>query len=307
MWGRRIAYLVTLLGSLVFYGFYKEWLSWIALVTIFFLPWLSLLISLPAMLTVKASLRCPKTVRMGVPARTALQLECKFPTPPVSSRIRLRHSLSDTSFVGTPGELIPTDHCGVMIISYDELNVYDYLGLFRGRLRRQDRTLVYVEPKPVPAGQLPELAGRAVSLWRPKPGGGFSENHDLRLYRPGDDLRNLHWKMSAKTGKLIYREPIEPVQKGYLLTLALCGTPEELDKKLGQLVWLSSQLIVKQLDHGVRCRTGSGTVHFQVTDKASLEKGLHSLLEGPAAGSEAEPEHADVLWKHHIGGDGDEA
>ena len=98
MWGRRIAYLLTLLGSLVFYGFYKEWLSWIAMMAILFLPVLSLLISLPAMLTVKAALRCPKTVRMGVPARTALHYDCMFPIPPVKSRIRLRHSLTEQSF-----------------------------------------------------------------------------------------------------------------------------------------------------------------------------------------------------------------
>ena len=307
MWGRRIAYLLTLLGSLVFYGFYKEWLSWIAMTTIFFLPLLSLLFSLPAMLTVKASLRCPQTVRMGIPARIALHLDCLFPIPPVKSRIRLHNSLSQESFLGEPGELIPTNHCGVMIISCDELLVYDYLGLFRRRLRGQDKTRVYVLPKPVPGAQLPELAGKAVSLWRPKRGGGFSENHDLRPYRPGDDLRNLHWKMSAKTGKLIYREPIEPVQNGYLLTLSLCGNAEELDRKLGRLLWISTQLTVKQLEHDVRCRTGSGEVQFQVTDKDSLEVGMCRLLEGPAAGAESEPEHGDVLWSHHIGGDTDEA
>ena len=202
--------------------------------------------------------------------------------------------------------MIPTDHCGVMVISYDELYVCDYLGLFRWRLRRQDRTLVYIMPKPVPAAQLPELAGKAVSLWRPKPGGGFSENHDLRPYRPGDDLRNRHWKMSAKTGKLIYREPIEPAQQGYMLTLSLTGTPEQIDQKLGKLYWTSTQLIVKQLEHGIRCVTGDGTVQLQVTDKESLDVCMRRLLEGPAAAMEEEPEHGDMLWSHHIGGDGDE-
>lgn len=307
MWGRRTAYLLTLLGSVVFYGFYKEWLSWIAMMAIFFLPLLSLILSLPAMLTVRASLRCPKTVRMGMPARTALHFDCMFPIPPVKSRIRLRNSLSGESFLGEPGELIPTEHCGVMAVSFDQLSVYDYLGLFKWRLRRQDRASVYIMPKPIPGTQIPELAGKAISLWRPKRGGGFSENHDLRPYRPGDDLRNLHWKMSAKTGKLIYREPIEPVQNGYLLTISLSGTPEELDRKLGRLLWIGTQLIVKQLEHNVRCRTGNGMTQFQVTDKDSLERGMHQLLEGPATGAEEEPEHGDVLWSHHVGGDTDEA
>ncbi len=305
MWGRRIVYLVSLLGGLVFYGLYKEWLSWILLVIIFVLPWFSLALSLPAMLTVQVSLRCPQSVRMGVPARTALRIEGKLPAPPVSSKIKLKNNLTGAVYVGEPGELIPTEHSGVMVISYDQVYIYDYLGLFRRRLRRGDKTQVYIEPKPVPSERLPELAGRTVSLWRPKPGGGFSENHDLRLYRPGDDLRNLHWKMSAKTGKLIYREPIEPVQKGYLITMSLAGTPDVLDKKLGQLLWLSNALLDRQLVHSVRCHTGNGQVHFPVADKAALELGMHKLLEALPVQEEREPEHIDVLWKHHIGGGGD--
>ncbi len=306
MWGRRILYLASLLFCLVFYVFYKEWMAWILLLAVVGLPWLSLLMSLPAMLTVKASLRCPQSVRMGMPARTGLKLECKFPQPPVSCKIRLHHSLTDTFFVGQPGELIPTDHCGVMTISYDRLQIYDYLGLFRRNLKRPDKTIVYIEPKPVPTRAMPQFEGKAISLWRPKPGGGFSENHDLRPYRPGDDLRNIHWKMTAKTGKLIYREPIEPVQQGYLLSLTLMGNGDEIDKKLGRLVWSSSQLLVKQQEHTVRCQTGNGTVCFTVTEKAELEIGLRTILLGPPATAEAEAEHTDVLWQHHIGGDGDE-
>lgn len=306
MWGRRILYTVILLGCLAFYGSYKEWLSWVALLTVFFLPWLSLALSLPAMLTVKAGLRCPKSVRMGMPARTGLELECKFPFPPVDSRIRLRHSLTGAVFVGTPGEIIPTEHCGVMTVSYDRLTIYDYLGLFSWRPRRESTMVVYIEPKPVPAQHMPEFTGRTVSLWRPKPGGGFSENHELRLYRPGDDLRNLHWKMSAKTGKLIYREPIEPVQKGHLISLTLTGDGDTLDRKLGQLLWVSNQLLSNQLEHTVRCRTGSGVVSFFVRDKASLDAGMETILHGPTASEGDEPEHTDALWQHQIGGDSNE-
>ncbi len=302
-----MVYLATLLGCLVFFGFYQEWLSWIALLVIAFLPWFSLLLSLPAMLTVKAEVRCPKTVRMGVPARTALDLSGRLPTPPVDCELRLEHSLSQTSYLGAPGELIPTENCGVMTLTCKKLYVYDYLGLFRRKLRRKDKLTVYIMPKPVPAQKLPATVGRTVSLWRPKPGGGFSENHDLRLYRPGDDLRNIHWKMSAKTGKRIYREPIEPVEQGYLLTLSLAGTPAVLDRKLGQLLWLSNRLLAGQTEHSICCYTGVGRETFLITDRVSQEAALCRLLEGPPAAQEAEPEHEAVLWKHHIGGDGHEA
>lgn len=307
MWIRRIVYLAALSGCLVFYCVYREWFSWLILVAVALLPWFSLLLSLPAMLTATAGLRCPETVRVGVPVRTALQVQCKFPTPPVSSRIRLHNTLTGGRFVGLPGERIPTEHCGCMVISYDRLFVYDYLGLFCRRLRKGDSTSIYIEPKAVPAKAPLSFEGGTVSAWKPKPGGGFSENHDLRLYRPGDDLRGIHWKMSAKTRKLIYREPIEPVQKGYLLTMTLSGSPQELDKKLGQLLCLSQTLLAQQISHQVQCQTGKGKICFSVCDKATWDEGLHTLLRSTPAKSESAPKRQNVLWQHHVGGDGDEA
>ena len=288
---------MTLLGCLVFYAFYKQWFAWLLLLTVLLLPWFSLAVSL----------RCPDRVRMDVPLRTALELKSKFVPPPVSCRIKLRNSLTDARYVGAPGERIPTEHCGLMTISYDRLLVYDYLGLFCRRLRKGDSCTVYITPKPVPCGKVPDHAGKALSGWRPKPGGGFSEHHELRLYRPGDDLRNIHWKLAAKTGKLVYREAMEPLRKGRLLTMTLCGTPKQLDRKLGQLFYLSQELLARQMDHEILCHTADGAVRFTVTDAAGWEQGLFAILRSVPARTEVRTEQENKLWQHHIGGDGDEA
>lgn len=306
MWGRRIVYLLTLLGSLVFYGFYREWFSWFLLMTVVLLPLFSLAISLPAMSNVQAGLRCPESGRVGVPVRTALEVKCKFPSPPVSCRIRLHNCLTDRRYVGLPGERIPTEHCGLMRIAYDRLFVYDYLGLFCRRLRKGDSCSVYILPKPVPSVLPSQIGGQAVLGYRPKPGGGFSEDHDLRLYRPGDDLRSIHWKLSSKTGKLIYREPIEAIRNGYLLTATLSGKPAQIDKKLGQLLWLSQTFLQQQISHEIRCRTGDGEVCFRVTDRAALEEGMCKLLRSsPVKGDSREEQ--DVVCHRRIGGGADEA
>lgn len=291
----------------MFYASYREWFSWFLLVMVFLLPGFSLLLSLPALLTVQATLCCPESVRMGVPARTSLQVKCPLPAPPIRCRVRLHNTLNHTRYVGKVGELIPTEHCGFMIISYEQLVAYDYLGLFSHRLRKDETSHIYIEPKPIPA-LLPEgFEGRQVSLWRPKPGGGFSENHDLRQYRPGDDLRNIHWKMSAKTGTLIYREPIEPAQKGYLLTVTLQGEPEELDRKLGQLSWLSQSLLQRDCEHQVSCQTGTGTIRFNIADQSTATCCMHTILKSQQAEKEQAVPHPNALWQHHIGGDRHEA
>lgn len=307
MWGRRIIYLASLAWCLVFYGFYREWFSWLLLVTVAVLPWFSLLLSLPAMLTAKARVRCPESVRLQVPARSSMQVDCRFPLPRVECRIRLYNSLTGSRYVGTPGELIPSEHCGCMHIQVERLKVYDYLGLFSGSMRKQENVCVFIEPKQVKC-VMPEMKGdRAVRAWRPKPGGGFSENHDLRPYRPGDELHGIHWKMTAKTGKLIYREPIEPAQKGGLLHLTLCGDSTQLDLKLGRLLWLSGQLLDRQCPHEVRCNTGEGLVQAHIDTPEDIRKLLRRLLAATCTAGEVADAGSDVLWQYHIGGDDHEA
>ena len=146
-----------------------------------------------------------------------------------------------------------------------------------------------------------------VSRWIPKPGGGFSENHDLRLFREGDNPRLIHWKLAAKTGKPIYREPMEPLRRGRLLTMTLCGKPKELDRKLGQLLWISQQMQQRQLEHEVLCITGDGPVRFTVSDSATWEQGLRAILRSRPAKTDEGAENENKLWQYHIGGDGNDS
>lgn len=292
---------------LVFYAFYREWFSWLLLVITALLPWFSLLVSLPAMLTVKAEVRCPKTVRLHVPARSVLHLSCPFPLPKVVCRIRLHNNLTGGRFIGTPGELIPTEHCGCMHVEVARLYICDYLGLFRRRLRKQAPLRVFIQPKPIVCPMPNRHTEQAVRAWKPKPGGGFAENHDLRLYRPGDELHGIHWKMTAKTGKLIYREPIVPAQKGGLLQLTLWGDANLLDKKLGQLLFLSQNLLADHSPHEIRCRTGQGLLQAHIETLPQLEAMMEQILAGTCATGESPEFSQDTLWHHYIGGDDHEA
>lgn len=302
MWRRRILYLVCLLGSLVFYGFYQQWLAGLLLALCIALPLFSLLLSLPAMLTVKAVLRCPESGRIGMPLRTGLAITCPFPYPPVDCKIRLVNTLTGTSYQGKPGEKIPTEHCGLFQISFPCFYAYDYLGLFRRKLKHSSACQVYVMPKSIPDGALHPVTNGALHLWRPKPGGGFSENYELRLYRSGDPLRHIHWKMAAKTGKLIYREAMEPALKGYVLSITLNGDEDTLDQKLGRLLYHSQTLLSKNQPHRILCTTGKGLTDYEITDTRSCEAAFRQILHGPCAAYDQPPKAENVLWQHHIGG-----
>lgn len=80
------------------------------------------------------------------------------------------------------------------------------LGFFRrGRRYPVDLDLL-VYPEILPrSGRAPEQTGQLGDQARRRSGWGH-ELLSLRPYRYGDDPRGIHWKQSARTGKLIYQE-----------------------------------------------------------------------------------------------------
>ena len=201
MAGRRIAGLAALAGGIVFYIAYGEWFSWLLLILLLTLPWVSLVLSLPMMLTFRAELEGARTVSAGTPGQLRLRGRCRLPMAPFRGRIRLKHCFSGREFWYDSGEGIPSDHCGGYIVTARRVRICDYLGLFALPVTCREPYILRIRPNPVPIPALPELDKYLARAWRPKFGGGYAENHELRLYRPGDSLNQIHWKLTAKTGK----------------------------------------------------------------------------------------------------------
>jgi hypothetical protein len=91
-----------------------------------------------------------------------------------------------------------------------------------------------------------------------------------------------------------------------LLTLELRGSPEELDYKLGRLLWLSRWLAGKQLSHQVCCLTGSGMCHLPVSNETEADAAVNTLLNASPATADMQPVYPQALWRCHIGGNADE-
>ncbi|MBP3672239.1 MAG: DUF58 domain-containing protein [Oscillospiraceae bacterium] len=304
---RIILYLFALADFVVFYIFYQEWVSWIVLVAVIGLPWLSLAVSLPAMLTFQLEPEAPARLKIGDAARMRMHGTCAMPHPPVKMKIQLTRPITGECWMLRLGEKLPTDHCGGLIAQPVRAGVYDYLGLFRMKPRKTGAVTTLVMPQMLKMQVPPDLSRYLARSWRPKPGGGFSENHELRLYRPGDSLNQVHWKLSAKTGKLILREPMEPVRGLMLLTLDISGTAQELDRKFGRLLWLGTYLLEQNVRFEIRAMTGKGLESWPVASEPELQKAMEDLLcSGQAAGSVLEHSFA-ASWQYHVGGGPDEA
>lgn len=308
MAGRRILCLLLQLACLAFYWAYQEWMSWILLLFCLGLPWLSLAVSLPAMLSCRVRPNCPEAVTMGYEITASYHASCQLPLPRFRGILRLRHSFAPGKALSVrSGTALPTHHCGTLTLSPDRIWIQDYLGVFRLPVLRHESASMLIRPQVVTPAEKPDVSRYLVSAWRPKPGGGFSENHELRLFRPGDSLRQIHWKLSAKTGKYILREPMEPLRGLAIITLTLSGSPESLDSKLGQLLWVSDYLLGKDVPHQIHCFSGKGMEVFPVSAPEHTGHAVDALLGSPPADPQARPVFAQASWRYHIGGDGHEA
>lgn len=308
MAGRRVLYGLALIGGLIFYGAYQEWFSWILLLTLLLFPWLSLILSLGAMIRTKLEPSSAAKTPVGSHENIQLKVYSKSLRPPIKCKIRITKAITGETWILKPGDKLPTDHCGGLLAQLYKPKVYDYLGLFRFKVRKTNNRTFLVWPEPRKMELPPNLTQHLARSWRPKPGGGYAENHEIRQYHPGDNLNQIHWKLSAKVGDLMLREAMEPERGLMLLTMDLCGTPEKLDIQFGRLLWLSNWLLENSIPFEVRVLTGNGIETWAVPDAWSLQKCIEALLCAPYAkeGSIRDRSFA-AAWQHHIGGEPDEA
>jgi uncharacterized protein (DUF58 family) len=103
--------------------------------------------------------------------------------------------------------VVPTERRGVIPVGPASTVQGDPLGLVRRTLRWTDVTELFVHPRTISieslgAGLLRDLEGETTQEM------SMSDLafHALREYQPGDDRRYIHWRSSAKAGRLLVRQ-----------------------------------------------------------------------------------------------------
>ncbi|MBE6948776.1 MAG: DUF58 domain-containing protein [Ruminococcaceae bacterium] len=321
MWKNRVLYLLLLLGVVIFFIDHNGWVSRYMLAMVLILPAVSLLCSLPLVrhrrIRISESVVFPrkqqnsitvslKTGKSGIVpvCRVFVEITDKLEGKTARERVFLnpKHTVS-----------VPCDHCGVYEYRVVKGYVYDFLGLFRFPVKLPGGCTAVVEPVGAEPARHPDFTGFRSKSFKPKAGGGFSEIHEIREYRPGDPLKNIHWKLSAKTDDLMIRDPQEPQTRPVQVTVDLTDDRERLDTVLDELCWVSQQLLKMEIPHDICYPAGEECRILSVKSEKDLHEVFRDIMSRPVKSgasvmSGGRCPYAD--WRYHIDpyrkGDADE-
>ena len=289
MAGRRIIYGALLLTAALLHIAYGQYITHFVLLFFLFLPVVSLLVSLPSMLRSEAELSGGGEISRGRSASIRLKTQCGFFFPPSMWKLRVEQQnlfldskpqLIKVNFSGVREETRvfepDTSRIGVIKCSIRSARVCDHLGLFAVPIKKSGAVTITIMPEeraPVPE---PELIDPVVKVYKTKPM-GFSEEHELRPYREGDQVNLIHWKLTMKMDEPIVREPQELIRKHIVLSVSLNKDYEEQQSILEQLLYLGRRLSENNIPY---------TLHFGryttgIFSSVELERFIKAVLSRP--------------------------
>lgn len=153
-------------------------------------------------------------------------------------------------------------YCGEVIVSYRDLYLYDVFGFCRVSLHQNQKHHMIVYPSKIEMNllynELSKPYENGLLQYQYKKGLDMSEIYDLKTYYPGDDIRHVHWKLSAKMQQMLLKEGTHhsSFEIVLLVDIGLNDHQDILDKhvvskSLAFAMSVSEKLLIKDIGHYV--------------------------------------------------------
>lgn len=218
----RVTYIFILAMSVVFAAAYASKLTLVIMLTLLILPVISFLVLLFTRLAIALELS-DENLFITKQRRFTLSLKVKnrflFPVSPV----KMTGTFQDDDGNLVKDKLIVASvmpfgrsefvfdgflkYRGAYTLGITSAELYDFLGLFRFRLKKLPECKVIVAPRRLILGENGALCDEETDSLRTQY--TFFENDtftSVREYADGDSLRRVHWKLSAKQDKLMVKQ-----------------------------------------------------------------------------------------------------
>ena len=154
----------------------------------------------------------------------------------------------------------PATLCGNVSFYFENIYLYDVFKLCRVPLRCEKKHHLVVYPQEInleinhEVSLQPRQNGVLQFLY--EKGNDVSEIYDLKEYVPGDDIRHMHWKLSAKTGHMLMKEGTRysSYETVLLVDIGCFDSNNQLDEEtlssaIAYAMALSEQLLLKHIGH----------------------------------------------------------
>lgn len=153
-------------------------------------------------------------------------------------------------------------YCGEVIVSYRDLYLYDVFGFCRVSLHQNQKHHMIVYPSKIEMNllynELSKPYENGLLQYQYRKGLDMSEIYDLKTYYPGDDIRHVHWKLSAKMQQMLLKEGTHhsSFEIVLLVDIGLNDHQDILDKhvvskSLAFAMSVSEKLLIKDIGHYV--------------------------------------------------------
>ena len=261
---RRVGYLCWLLAAAILYFFENNAGTRAVLLASFLVPAFSVLCAAWTAKKASCRLTVPESAEKGKTASCGCALSGPWTKIGcvLSCRIQFTHWMThETREWETDGEetfSISCAHCGTLCIKADGIQARDWLGLSCFSCKAADSASLLILPELYPVRvqlsdmhSAPRQEENPGQIWRD---GLETENGGVRDYAPGDPVRRIHWKLSAKTDRVLVREEERPLTGYVLLLLETAGydvVPEDMDGAAEALLSVSRTLAEAGIPHSV--------------------------------------------------------
>lgn len=199
------------------------------------LPFITFFMNLFIKKQVTADLELPVTVekKKDFYGKLILRNQSSFSVPKVLCKVRLTNLLTKetseiyalSSAAGKEQQIIDlklsSEHCGYLLAEIPRIYLMDWIGFLPVPCQCQTKEKASVLPdtfSPEVSLTLSSTVQEDAQSWSPyQKGSDQTELFALRDYVSGDNLKQIHWKLSSKRQKLIVKEASLPVEKSLLI------------------------------------------------------------------------------------------
>ena len=200
------------------------------------------------------------------------------------------------------------DRCGEWKLTITEVRIYDFIGLLSVGKKQQEKERFTVLPKicamPVEIGRRTrEFPVEPETYSNERGGQDATEIYQIREYHIPDPVQMIHWKISAKAGKMMVKESSHPLGCAVCIRLWLSDAAKDF-KKLERMMEicasLSRTLVEEHCMHVVAWfdQKNVRVVRWRVKDEETFYEMLWELMEAvPVAKREEEQSGFEEVFR----------